>query len=170
MTDIAIRQAEPDDAEALYELAETTSAETAFLLRQPGEGLRSGAAWRDVLASQQSGDSNIMLVAAKGTRLLGHCGLYRGEFARNRHTATIAIAIRQSHVGRGIGTKLLIAAIDRAAAAGITRLDLTVMPGNDRALRLYRGHGFTVEGRKRGSVELQSGPKDEIMMARLLKD
>jgi len=170
MTDIAIRQAEPADASALFNLAETTSAETEFLLRQPGEGPRTAAAWRDILASQQTGDGNIMLVAAAGGRLVGHCGLYRGEFARNRHTATIGIAVRQSHVGRGLGGRLLTAAIDRAATAGITRIELTVMPDNDRAVRLYRGHGFVVEGRKRGSVTLRDGPVDEIMMARIFED
>ena len=170
MPDLAIRQAEPGDAEALFDLAETTIAETDFLLRQPGEGPRSAAAWRTILGLQQTGDGNIMLVADIGVCLVGQCGLYRGEYARNRHTAMIGVAVRQSHVGRGIGKRLLTAAVERARTVGIGRLELTVMVNNDRALRLYRRHGFVVEGQKQGSVKLPGGSVDEIMMARLFED
>lgn len=44
---------------------------------------------------------------------------------------------------QGLGRRLVAAALDRAAASGADRMLLEVDPGNDAAVALYRGLGFT---------------------------
>jgi GNAT superfamily N-acetyltransferase len=48
--------------------------------------------------------------------------------------------------GRGIGRRLLEAVIEWAAIRGASRLDLTVVTTNDRALMLYERAGFIAVG------------------------
>jgi ribosomal protein S18 acetylase RimI-like enzyme len=44
------------------------------------------------------------------------------------------------------------AALEKAHAMGLTRVQLTVREGNTRATQLYKKYGFTVEGLKRNAV------------------
>ncbi len=45
--------------------------------------------------------------------------------------------------GRGVGTAAVRLVMDEARKLGFKALHLEVMPGNERALELYRRHGFT---------------------------
>lgn len=47
------------------------------------------------------------------------------------------------------------------------RLELTVMARNERAIGLYRRHGFEIEGTRRDSVRVGGAYVDELAMARL---
>ena len=53
--------------------------------------------------------------------------------------------------GRGIGGRLLAAAIDLAENwLNLTRLELTVFTDNRAAIALYEKHGFRIEGESPG--------------------
>lgn len=163
-----IRPTRPEDAAALFELAEAAIAETDFLMRGPGEGPRSPDDWRTAIERhQRHGDFD--LVAEEDGALVGMCGASRGAYARNSHTATVGLAVRQSHVRRGIGSGLLRAVEDWARAEGVSRLELTVMHNNKAARRLYRRLSYRTEGRKRRAVRLGNGFVDEVIMAKILK-
>jgi ribosomal protein S18 acetylase RimI-like enzyme len=53
-----------------------------------------------------------------------------------------SLAVEPAHRGRGVGTALLDALDQRLEALGISDLTVTVMAGNDDALRLYRRRGL----------------------------
>lgn len=55
------------------------------------------------------------------------------------------LGVLPAYQGRGLGTQLLRCGINQAQHAM-----LTVLEGNERALRLYRRHGFEVVGRLNG--------------------
>jgi ribosomal protein S18 acetylase RimI-like enzyme len=57
------------------------------------------------------------------------------------------IGVVSSHRGRGIGSKLLQAAERAAVARHCAFIRLEVRPGNKRAIRLYRTHGYRKFGR-----------------------
>ncbi len=163
-----IRPARPEDAARLFELAEATIAETDFLMRGPGEGPRSPDDWRAAIERHgRHGDFD--LVAEADGALVGMCGASRGAYARNRHTATVGVAVRQDHARRGIGSDLLRAVEDWALAEGVSRLELAVMRNNKAARRLYRKLGYRTEGRRRRAVRLGDAFVDEVIMAKMLK-
>jgi RimJ/RimL family protein N-acetyltransferase len=57
------------------------------------------------------------------------------------------MTVRLAFWGLGIGSAMLDCLIDWArATAVITKLNLRVRSDNERAIRLYRGKGFVVEG------------------------
>ncbi len=70
--------------------------------------------------------------------------------------------------GRGIGRRLIEAALDAADAAGFERIELTVIAGNTRAMRLYEAVGFEHEGVMRAAMRFGNGDyRDSLLMARL---
>lgn len=51
----------------------------------------------------------------------------------------------------------------------MTRLELTIMVENERALGLYESAGFEREGLHRRAIRLQDGWRDEFSDAKLLE-
>jgi ribosomal protein S18 acetylase RimI-like enzyme len=60
----------------------------------------------------------------------------------------IGMAVARHWRGRGVGSALLAAAIEKARADGLHKLALDVFPHNDQAIALYRKFGFVEEGRR----------------------
>jgi ribosomal protein S18 acetylase RimI-like enzyme len=57
-----------------------------------------------------------------------------------------AIYLDPEAIGTGVGRTLLAAATDRLRAAGFTSARLDVLPGNDRAIRVYEAAGWRADG------------------------
>jgi putative acetyltransferase len=78
------------------------------------------------------------------------------------------MTVRDDWQGRGVGTKLLQAALDLADRwLALRRVQLTVYVDNEPALRLYRKHGFEVEGTLRQIAFRDGEYVDGFLMARL---
>ena len=58
------------------------------------------------------------------------------------------MAVAREWRGRGVGSALLAAAIERARADGVHKLSLEVFPHNEAGIALYRKFGFVEEGRR----------------------
>ena len=58
------------------------------------------------------------------------------------------IGVKPEWQGKGIGTLLMIAAIEWALAKGASSITLEVRPSNIRAIKLYEKLGFRVVGRR----------------------
>lgn len=61
---------------------------------------------------------------------------------RIKHSAYIVAGILKEYCGQGIGTSLFNKLMEWAERNGITRLELTVMTNNERAIKLYKKFGF----------------------------
>jgi putative acetyltransferase len=78
------------------------------------------------------------------------------------------MAVRDDWRGRGVGTKLMEAALDLADNwLGLTRLDLRVFVANDAAIALYRKFGFEMEGTHERFALRAGEYADAHVMARL---
>ena len=88
------------------------------------------------------------------------------------HVGDLGIGVLPDWQGSGLGSLLLARSIeDMRAKPGIVRLELTVMNGNDRALRMYDRAGFVVEGHKNRSMRQPDGSyADEILMGLWIGD
>ena len=91
--------------------------------------------------------------------LVGYAGL-----ARFPDEAMVQnLAVRPEAQGAGLGALLLDALLSEAAAAGLDTVGLEVAVDNVPALRLYRGRGFRVVGRRRGYYQ-PSGTDAFVML------
>jgi GNAT superfamily N-acetyltransferase len=91
--DVDVRAARPDEREAVAAVLD------AAMLRT------------DELADALDRDD--VLVAAAGERLLGALVLVQGEDAGGEHRHVDAVAVRPNRRGQGIGSALVVAALDR---------------------------------------------------------
>jgi ribosomal protein S18 acetylase RimI-like enzyme len=80
------------------------------------------------------------------------------------------MAVARDWRGRGVGSALLAAAVDRAREQGLHKLSLSVFPHNEAAIALYRKFGFVEEGRRVKHIRRASGELwDTIEMGLLLE-
>jgi RimJ/RimL family protein N-acetyltransferase len=70
--------------------------------------------------------------------------------------------------GRGVGTALVAAAIERARAHGLHKLTLSVFPHNEAAIALYRKFAFVEEGRRAQHVRRANGERWDLIEMGLL--
>jgi len=93
--------------------------------------------------------TDYVLVAELDSKVVGHVSLLMSNKAREKHSASIAIAVHPDRHGKGIGKQLLLEAINQADNwLNLLRLELEVYPDNEAALHLYKKLGFKLEGEK----------------------
>jgi L-phenylalanine/L-methionine N-acetyltransferase len=156
------RHSEPEDYEAVHRVYSGPRAMADTL----GLTFSSKEQWRERLAEEHEGEFS--LVACAGSEVVGHLSVYLYSEPRRRHSGHFGMAVRDDWQGKGVGTKLLEAALDLADNwLGLTRLDLRVFVDNGAAIALYRKFGFEVEGTHE-QFALRGGEyADAYVMARL---
>lgn len=161
LQDMVIRAAEPDDYEDVAALFSGPAAQGGTLqLPFP-----SYERWRRRL--ENPADDTYQLVATVEDNVIGMVGLHLNT-GRRRHSASIGMAVHDDYQGRGVGTALLKAAINLAERwLGLTRLELNVYPDNEAAIKLYKRHGFVVEGTLRRYALRDGRYVDALQMARV---
>jgi ribosomal-protein-alanine N-acetyltransferase len=85
------------------------------------------------------------LVAEQGGAIVGYGGLM--VVGEDTHIVTLAVAPEERE--RGLGTRLMVALVEEALAAGSSHLTLEVRVSNESAQRLYRRFGFETVGLRR---------------------
>lgn len=99
-------------------------------------------------------------------------GVIIGSIHVDAHRAgfgEVGMAVAKQWRGRGVGTALLAAAIEKARADGLHKLSLEVFAHNDAGIALYRKLGFVEEGRRVKHYRRASGELwDSIVMGLLL--
>lgn len=164
-----IRPITPLDAEALTALFAVVDSETTFLLAEPGERDTTADTWRARITAMQAEGVGAMFVAEDAGALVGFLSAQGDTRRRVRHVVHLFVAIRQSHVGQGIGTQLFVTMEAWARRRGVHRLQLHVASENERAIALYRKMGFVTEGLHRHAVYVNKQYVDDYTMAKLLE-
>ena len=108
------------------------------------------------------------MVACRGEEVVGQLGLEMRNNPRRRHAATLGMAVRSSARRQGVGSTLLLAAIDLAERwLAIRRIELEVYTNNEAAVALYKKFGFAAEGTLRQYAFRDGALADVYVMARL---
>ena len=129
-----IRPARDDDRLPLAVLFAAVAEERDGIATEPPVDIEARAAnWT------LDGD----LVAVAAGQVVGsiHVGASRHGYGE------IGMAVAREWRGRGVGSALMAAAIDRARERGLHKLTLGVFPHNEAAIALYRKFHFVEEGR-----------------------
>lgn len=163
MTELAIRRAEPSDAEGIAAMFRARGASLGTL-QNP---YPSVAQWSERLAKNNP-VLNYVLVAVADGDIVGHAGLHGTDNPRRAHAWHLGMSVRDDWHNRRVGTRLMEALVDLADNwLSVLRIELTVYVDNQYALRLYRNFGFEIEGTLR-AYSLRDGQyTDTYTMARL---
>jgi putative acetyltransferase len=160
---ITIRRAEPSDHEGICETFRDESAYSGTLqLPYP-----SAEIWRKRLAEPKLDE--FVLVAFVDGQMAGNGGLHHaGNSPRRAHALHLGMAVRSAFQGRGVGSALMKALLDIADNwLHVFRVELTVFVDNERAIALYRRHGFEVEGTHKAYALRAGRYADTLSMARI---
>ncbi len=104
------------------------------------------ATWFGELHRALLEEQAVASVAQDGAVLVGLCTIRpNGAHVETRHVGILGLEVLAGHRGKGVGSALLGHAL--AACPGrFAEVQLSVLPVNERARRLYARHGFELFG------------------------
>ena len=160
-----------EDAEEMLQFIIKASGETEFLLRSPEE-------WADFSLDQEKAflngaccnENSMMIACIVDGRIAGNCQISFSTGMKERHRASVAIALLQEFWNLGIGTKMFEEMIHIAGERGeIRQIELDYIEGNSRARSLYEKMGFRITGVKPDAIRMKDGSfVNEYMMVKKL--
>lgn len=150
-----IRPARDADRLPLAELFAAVAAERDAIATEPPV---------DVVARAAAWDVDGTLVAVADGEVVGQLHLDASPFGFGE----LGMAVARDWRGRGVGSALVAAAIERARELGLHKLSLGVWPHNAAAIALYRKFGFVEEGRRVMHFRRASGELWDVIEMGLL--
>jgi ribosomal protein S18 acetylase RimI-like enzyme len=137
VTSFEVRRARVEDARALAELFAAVAEERDGIATEPPVDV-------DARTTQFAASIEGTLVAVATGDVVGSLHIEATRFG----VGEFGMAVARHWRGRGVGSALLAAAIEKARGEGLHKLSLDVFPHNDQAIALYRRFGFVEEGRR----------------------
>lgn len=161
-----IRSCRFEDGEAVLANFLLTHAETDWLLSYPDEKEITVGQEAAFLKQTEESDCDVQLLAEVDGKVVGLAGIRRvGAKEKVRRRASFGISTAKDFWGLGIGRALTRACLECARKAGYAQLELEVVEGNERAIRLYESEGFVEYGRNpRGFHSRENGWQALILM------
>jgi RimJ/RimL family protein N-acetyltransferase len=105
------------------------------------------------------------LIAADSGAVVGWCDVVPVPRPIFAHVGTLGMGLLPDWRGRGLGTRLMAAALEASRTCRLERVELAVFADNERAQRLYEKMGFVVEGVQAKRAKIDGRYRDEILMA-----
>jgi len=163
MIEIVVRHSKPSDLAGIKAIYEQQHAYSNTLqLPYP-----SDAYWEKNLSN--TSDNEISLVAVTGDDIAGQLSLSASVRPRRKHVATFGMGVSARYTRKGVGTKLLTAALELTDSwLMIKRIELQVYSDNEPAIKLYKKFGFKVEGECKQYAFKNGNFVDALIMARLI--
>jgi RimJ/RimL family protein N-acetyltransferase len=163
---VVIRPARPGDARSYLRMWTGVVAERRFVRTE--RVARPASAYRKEFRHSWT-DGRAWILAVANGHVVGSISLSREEHPVNRHVATVGMAVDGARRGQGIGAALLAEGLRWADQMGVEKVALSVYPGNEAAIALYRKFGFVEEGRLVGHSKKSYGYEDEVVMGRWMR-
>lgn len=158
---IPIESIREEHVESFHRALDTVSRERkylSFLEAPPLEDVRPF-----VLDNIENGHPQV--VAVVGGEVVGWCDIRRHPRPIHAHCGTLGMGIIPGYRDKGLGTRLIRAAVGQARERGFHRVELHVHADNLRAIALYEKVGFVREGVARDAVKIDGRYIDSISMA-----
>jgi phosphinothricin acetyltransferase len=164
--DLTISDATPDDIPAIVEIVNDVIRTSDAIWSEDLVTVEQRLQW--LRLRQQSGF--VVLAARRGPELVGFAtyGPFR-DFPGYSQTVELTIHTAAGHRGRGIGTKLLEALIERARDARLHVMVAGVDAGNLGSIRLHERLGFT-EVARMPEVGRKAGRWLDLVLLQLVLD
>lgn len=147
--------------------------EGSYTVREPSEFDLTEAEEREQIEEDRGAPGSLCLVATIDDTVVGMVRASAEPYRRTRHFAEVdSLWVDAGHRGRGVAGCLLSALISWARDhPEIEKLGLFVFSTNGVAIRLYRRHGFTVEGRYPRDIKFgDGGYADTVAMGMPVKE
>lgn len=165
----SIRSAVIEDADALSKLRVQIDGETENMDRHKGEAFIDAQRFETIIKNDSESLRNLFLVAVVHNKIVGYARCEGTNLKRLLHKVDFGVCVLREFWGFGIGKNLLKQSILWADTTGIKKISLNVLETNANAIKLYKAHGFEIEGVLRQDKLLADGKYyNTIVMGRLL--
>jgi RimJ/RimL family protein N-acetyltransferase len=154
----AIRWGVPGDARGVIECMQSVMDEKIYLVSE--YYLLTERGEQERLKSRD----DLTLVCDVGGKIVGVTTIQRGMYKKNRHTASLGIAIKKEYRHMNIGTKMVMEAISWSKKQGIEKINLEVFSSNVNAIKTYRNLGFEYEGVRKRQFLIGDQYVDDVFM------
>jgi RimJ/RimL family protein N-acetyltransferase len=164
---LLIRPVKVEDAYAFLNLCNEID-ESGWMLYEPGERKTTVAEQEKQLEKIIAQQNSIILVCEEKEVLIGYIGAFGGTVNRTRHGAYLVLGVSSRHRGKGVASQLFKRLFNWAKEKQLTRLELTAIKENSKAVNLYKKMGFVIEGDRKHSLMIEGEPVDEYCFYKLL--
>ncbi|MDR0270529.1 GNAT family N-acetyltransferase [Paenibacillus sp.] len=141
-----IRSAVIEDATSLSKLRVQIDGETENMDRESGEAFIDASGFEKMINADQESPRNLFLVAVIEDRIVGFSRCEGTNLKRLLHKVEFGVCVLKEFWGYRIGKNLLSESIFWADSVGIKKMVLSVLETNEKAIELYKKHGFETEG------------------------
>jgi L-amino acid N-acyltransferase YncA len=148
--DLVVRPATVEDLEATVDLYVQVGEEGWFIAAEPPIDRHERRLW---LEHRLNTPWTLVLVAAVRGEIIGYLTAVGSE----REPAEISLGVAQAWRSRGVGRRLVEAAIQWAQGNRVHKLAVEVFPHNHATLALFEHLGFHREGRRRAHYRRRDG-------------
>ena len=121
---------------------------------------------RDFVLNNINGNWPQVIAMSEG-ELIGWCDITALDRPVFAHIGSLGMGVLTAYRGQGVGKALISAALQKARAKGLTRIELTVRENNKAAIALYKKFGFVAEGIHINAVCIDGQYENHIFMALL---
>ena len=162
-----VRECAEADAESVLKLFRIVAAESDNLGRLPEEIILTIEEEREYIRVRRDSLNSVMVLAELDARPIAIAGVEGLKLKKFAHQGEVGMSVLRECWRLGIGLAMLEYLEAWARREGMRRLYLRVYDFNEPAHRLYRGAGFTEEGRLKADVLRADGTYgDTIYMAK----
>jgi ribosomal protein S18 acetylase RimI-like enzyme len=125
---------------------------------------------KDLAEDEWRRRTNNVIFALLNDKPVGMIGYIAKNKIKTRHIATIfGTYVERECRGKGIGDKLMESVMKTIQEnVNISKIQLTVNPKQEAAVKLYEKHGFKLVGRLERGLKINDKFYDELMMERHL--
>ena len=110
-------------------------------------------------------NEHAQFVALAAGKVVGWCDVLPKERESQSHCGSLGMAVLPDFRGRGVGSRLIMATLQKAWARGLVRVELGAYADNLRAIALYEKLGFKREGVARATVKIDGRYLVVVQMA-----
>ena len=111
---------------------------------------------------------NYPIWAMTNGQVVGMIGLNRHQEAARQHCGELGCGVAAAFARRGLGGRLLRAALQKARQLGLQRLEADCFADNVASITLLRKDGFQAEGLRVGAIGKDGQLRDQCLFGLLL--
>lgn len=163
-----IREISIKDVENFINLLSKVYDESEFTIYNPGEYSPTISSASQNLESYITTPSKTIYVAESDEQLVGYAFINTETYERTQHEAVIYIGVKKYYQKNGVGQALINAIEAWSLNHNIRRIEATVVTENIRAVELFKGMGFQIEGELKDKLFINNRYYNEYVMAKIL--
>lgn len=161
MDAFSVRPVRPDDVASLCAAVDTVARERRWLAVFEGFPREATAAF--VARNLREDYPHVVAADATG-RIVGWCDIVPDARPLHAHVGVLGMGVLPACRRRGLGRRLIDAALAAACRRGMLRVELQVRASNAPAIALYDAAGFRREGVRRRAARVDGDFDDVLCM------